>query len=439
MTNNIIGATGGRTGTGQNVISNSAGDAISQVQAGDGNQYLRNLGRNNGSGPSDLFVDIANNGPGNPNNNQTNNGILRAERAHRQRQLDLRLERQRPERRHRPRLHHLHGPRRHPQVPRDSDRERDRRVELQLPELAAQRPVRDRQPDRHHRNNSSELAMPVAIGGGPCVAPPFTTIDSGPLPGSTIAQPIAQFQFSSPEAGAAFQCRIDSGSFDSCASPFTTLPLADGSHTLHVRATITTDARARHRRRRDGQPHVHDRHHRPDDDVRLRPRRGQHDRRRPAPASASARTRPGSSFECKLDNGSFSACSTPFTVSSLADGSHTVEVRATDPVGNVGPTATRSFSVDPPDTTAPNTKIGKVKVNGNTATVNFSATDATAAGASGASGISFQCKLDKGKFKPCKSPKKYRRLKEGRHTVKIKAIDAAGNIDSTPATKRFRI
>lgn len=54
-------------------------------------------------------------------------------------------------------------------------------------------------------------------------------------------------------------------------------------------------------------------------------------------------------------------------------------------------------------------------------------------------GSTFKCKLDKKPFKPCRSPKKYKRLKPGKHVFQVKAIDAAGNADKTPAKRRFRV
>lgn len=47
------------------------------------------------------------------------------------------------------------------------------------------------------------------------------------------------------------------------------------------------------------------------------------------------------------------------------------------------------------------------------------------------SGASFECKLDKKRFLPCKSPKTYR-LKRGRHTIEVRAV-LNGVIDPTPA------
>jgi hypothetical protein len=53
-------------------------------------------------------------------------------------------------------------------------------------------------------------------------------------------------------------------------------------------------------------------------------------------------------------------------------------------------------------------------------------------------GSAFLCKIDRGKFHQC-----YRKLirwfSVGKHVLKVKARDAAGNVDRTPAVYRFRI
>jgi Ca2+-binding RTX toxin-like protein len=58
--------------------------------------------------------------------------------------------------------------------------------------------------------------------------------------------------------------------------------------------------------------------------------------------------------------------------------------------------------------------------------------------ASNEAGSSFRCKLDGGPFKPCRSPRAYM-VWPGRHTIRIYAIDAAGNRDKTPASVSFRV
>jgi hypothetical protein len=64
---------------------------------------------------------------------------------------------------------------------------------------------------------------------------PETAIDSGPEGATADATPT--FTFSSSEPGSSFECSVDGGAFASCSSPYTTEPLANGTHTFAVRAT----------------------------------------------------------------------------------------------------------------------------------------------------------------------------------------------------------
>lgn len=94
---------------------------------------------------------------------------------------------------------------------------------------------------------------------------------------------------------------------------------------------------------------------------------------------------------------------------------------------------TASTPTPPPDTTPPNTKIKsgpKGTVHSKKATFRFAATEP---------GSTFQCKLDKKKWSPCKSSKTYKGLKDGKHVFKVKATDAAGNTDPTPAKRSWRV
>jgi hypothetical protein len=54
-------------------------------------------------------------------------------------------------------------------------------------------------------------------------------------------------------------------------------------------------------------------------------------------------------------------------------------------------------------------------------------------------GGSFACSLDGAPFSPCTSPKTYSALTEGSHTFSVRATDAAGNTDATPATRTWTI
>jgi Ca2+-binding RTX toxin-like protein len=53
-------------------------------------------------------------------------------------------------------------------------------------------------------------------------------------------------------------------------------------------------------------------------------------------------------------------------------------------------------------------------------------------------GSTFRCKLDGGPYRPCVSPRAYS-LAIGNHTIRIRAIDAAGNADPTPALLRLKV
>jgi len=81
------------------------------------------------------------------------------------------------------------------------------------------------------------------------------------------------------------------------------------------------------------------------------------------------------------------------------------------------------------DITPPETVISGKKIKGNTARFRFTSNEP---------GSTFQCKLDKRKFKPCSSPKKYRKLSDGKHKFKVRAVDPSGNVDATPAKKKFK-
>jgi len=140
----------------------------------------------------------------------------------------------------------------------------------------------------------------------------------------------------------------------------------------------------------------------------------------------------GSSFECKLDAGSYAACTSPKSYSGLSVGSHTFSVRAKDAAGNVDATpATRSWTINavtpPLDTTPPETTItsGPGASTDTSATIAFIASEA---------GSSFECKLDAGNYVACTSAKFYSGLTVNSHTFSVRAKDAAGNVDATPAT-----
>jgi hypothetical protein len=99
------------------------------------------------------------------------------------------------------------------------------------------------------------------------------------------------------------------------------------------------------------------------------------------------------------------------------------------------PTPTVTPSPTPPlvvDATAPTTSLRRAQIS-------HASRRATFRFASGEPGSTFRCRLDAKSFKPCVSPKTYKKLKPGKHVFRVKARDRAGNLDATPTVKRFRI
>jgi len=151
-----------------------------------------------------------------------------------------------------------------------------------------------------------------------------------------------------------------------------------------------------------------------------------------------ASTKADSTFLCSIDGDAFAACGSSFTSPALGEGPHTFAFKAVDGFGNIDqspvertvylgakkghpPTCEDDPSLCPhPDTTAPKilglkapkkTKAARVKVR-------FRSDE---------QGVTFTCKLNKGKARKCKSPWKTPKLKKGKNTITIQATDRAGN------------
>jgi hypothetical protein len=88
------------------------------------------------------------------------------------------------------------------------------------------------------------------------------------------------------------------------------------------------------------------------------------------------------------------------------------------------------------DSTAPRTRItlGPAAKTRNRSPV-FRFTDS----AGEAAGTQFSCKVDKQRWKPCRTPLKLRKLKPRGHMLRVKATDAAGNVETAGAKRRFTV
>ncbi|MFZ4812707.1 MAG: hypothetical protein ACOYL9_15320 [Ilumatobacteraceae bacterium] len=136
-------------------------------------------------------------------------------------------------------------------------------------------------------------------------------------------------------------------------------------------------------------------------------------------------------FQCKLDGGTWVACTTPrsFT-SNLTIGSHTFSVRAVSGGDTPDETpASWTWSVELPDTTI-TVKPASVTTD---RLPSFSFT-------SDAVGATFQCKLDSYDWAACTSPKKYTDLlSAGSHTFQVRAANGNDAVDPTPASYSWTV
>jgi hypothetical protein len=252
--------------------------------------------------------------------------------------------------------------------------------------------------------------------------PPETQIDSGPSGSTTDASP--SFEFSASEL-AFFECNLDDGGFEPCVSPVSYSSLAPGSHTFEVRATDTpgnTDPSPATRLfsvTLDTGP--------PETQIDSGPM-GPTSNASPSFTFSSSKV--GSTFECRMNTGTWASCSSPESYSNLGSGAHTFEVRATSAGVTDASPASRSFSVD---AAAPQTQInsGPAGLTSNPSpSFSFSSSEA---------GSTFECKLDTGAWASCTSPRSYAGLSDGPHTFEARASDAAGNTDTTPAARSFTV
>jgi hypothetical protein len=265
------------------------------------------------------------------------------------------------------------------------------------------------------------LNLRKALDAVPVPAPPTPFVMSTPpaLTGSNNAT----FQFIDANDAATFECRRDTLAFTVCASPFAYSGLTDGLHTFDVRAVTT------------GGPSATASASWTVDTVR------------PTTPSvvrfATGTTGIPLAWTTSTDlNGPLSyavfvgskqvatTTGTTRTVSVPCGRASTVGVEAVDGAGNHSLRGTLSVQGHPcgPQTTISSGPSGSTTRR--VATFRFRSSKA---------GSSFQCKLDSGAWRTCRSPKTYKTLKKGRHTVRVRAISPGGIKDTTPAVRAWRI
>jgi Bacterial Ig-like domain len=260
--------------------------------------------------------------------------------------------------------------------------------------------------------------------------PPTVGVSGGPSQGSTTNSTSAGFTLRPSETVASLMCKLDRpgapGTFAACGSttPSYSNLTTDGIYTFSTYAVDqagNTGSTTTRSWTVDRTP--------PDTSISNGPS---------GPTSSTAAafdfsaTGGAVSYQCKLEpTGDWESCSSGKSYSSLAPGTYTFSVRATDGVGNVESTpATRTFTVDtqPPDTAIDSGPSGDT--SSSSASFTFSATEPN---------VSFECKLDAGPWEPCISGKTYSSLASGSHTFSVRGRDQAGNLESSQATRTWTI
>ncbi len=264
-----------------------------------------------------------------------------------------------------------------------------------------------------------------AAGNAGPMASRMWTIDTTPPaaptvtgPSSPSGQTSALIDFSASEPGLTFQCEVDSGGYSPCTDPLSLTGLSDGSHTVNVRAfdaagngsapgtfTWVVDSALFTA------------------DISGAPSGAVNSTSASLTLSASL---PGSTFECSVDGSAFAACSSPVSLSGLAEGPHSFSVRALNG-SQTTPDVTRSWTVD---LTNPSVSISSPIASSTTSpdtSIVFTTNDLNAP-------ITTTCKLDSASPAPCSSPHPYSNLSEGNHTVVVTATDAAGNSGTAVVT-----
>jgi len=135
-------------------------------------------------------------------------------------------------------------------------------------------------------------------------------------------------------------------------------------------------------------------------------------------------------YQCALDGGAWTACTSPASLTGLADGPHAYDVRATNSAGVAGPATEKTWTVDttPPDApTVTGAPSGVVASDSATLTLG------------GEADASFECSVDEGPYAACAGPLSLTGLADGAHTVAVKQVDAAGNVGTDVTTRSWTV
>ena len=206
-------------------------------------------------------------------------------------------------------------------------------------------------------------------------------------------------------------CQLDSGTFKKCFSPVSYSGLLDGLHTVVIQRGKQPSPRfsaASYHWIVDTVPPVAQWLSTPPSLTNS------------SSASFAFQANKPSQFSCALDSESSVACDSPYTLSSLGAGTHTLSITATDSAGTVSQPISFSWTIDltPPVITLEGANPPQSPMRSTSLSLSFTASEPS----------TFTCGIDGAAPAACTSPVLFAGLADGNHSATIVATDLADNI-----------
>ncbi len=268
------------------------------------------------------------------------------------------------------------------------------------------------------QDKAGNYSLPKQVNWRSDQSPPSLSLSLGPS--ALTADMTPDFSFLSIDTGSGvshLECRIDSATrFSSCQNEFSLSNLADGAHSIEVKAIDKVG--------RSSEPVTHN--WTQDTTVPTI-----HFTDTPPSISkeevarfvfSGINTRQGIvSYQCQLDSGSMEFCTSPHNLKDLSDGNHVFSVIGSDAVGHNSSPITYRWVVDKSKPTLNLVDKPDKKTQSSDAHFVFQASDA-------GSGIKeIRCKVDNGQYEVCQDTMDRTNLSEGNHRLLAKSVDRAGN------------
>jgi sugar lactone lactonase YvrE len=169
------------------------------------------------------------------------------------------------------------------------------------------------------------------------LTPPTVSIDGGPNDPSANLN--ANFTYHSSENPSTYSCSLDGATPAGCSASFSGSVVGDGLHTFDVwaidQAGNISSSAAEYTWTVDTTPPV----------VHLDSGPSGYVRSTNADLTFSS-PEGTATFQCKLDGGSYGACTSPASYTGLTEGTHTFSVRAQDTNGNLSVAKSQSWTID---------------------------------------------------------------------------------------------